>query len=701
MNTSSPEHPPKAAYPGEYEKKGVGMKRFSIGIVAVVTFCLAIQVPAFAEEPYRLEDVIVTASRTKTPLAEAPADVTVIKADEIAEMGAQTLIDVFQREPGVFTQNLFGNPKQSVVDIRGYGEAAPQNSLVLVNGRRANNIDLSGSDLAQIPVSAIERIEIYRGPASVLYGDNATGGVINIILRSGEGPPKVTTAMTVGSYNFFKPELTISGKQGKFSYLVLASDIETSGYRHNNALYANDATGNFGFDVCRNLTLRASAGHHRDSYGQTGALLRFNELRKGLEDPKDSTHPDDNAATEDSFVDLQPEIKLHDKVALTVGGSYRDRHISSLNKFTGGFTELMSQLQTYGFTPKVLITAPLAGLRNEVAVGMDYYKYDQGTGTAGDFLGSPSSTKSNIEKLDFAYYANERFYPVNDLVLEAGYRKQKTKYDINFRDYVTRGVSLRSSTRYEREAYRFSANYGIFDKANVFASYGRGFRFPTTDEIVIPGFGLGPDTPPIPTTINRNLLPQTTREFDAGLRWNPWYRLSGMITYFQSRDEDEIFFNSAMYENQNYARTRREGVESSVFFNMAKGLTLNVTYSYTEAKFGGGQFTDDWIPLVPRNKASAKLAYACGDWDFSIASIYNGDRYAISDQANAQEKLAGYTTYDASIGYRFKKLRALLNVRNLTAKRYAEYGVFSFFRNDVGLYASPGRQFFVRLEYEI
>ena len=251
-------------------------------------YCIAGAAPAVAEEPYRLDQIVVTASRVETPLAEAPANVTVITAEQIRESGAQTLVDVFQREPGVFTQNVLGNPKTATIDIRGYGEAAPQNVLFLVNGRRINSIDLSGADLAQIPVDAIERVEVYRGPASVLFGDNAPAGAVNIILKAGEGPPKLSVATTAGSYNFFKPEAMVSGSQDRFSYMAFGSDLNTDGYRHNNALYANDLLGNFGFDVNDSLKLKLTTGLHGDSYGQPGPLY-WSALRQGLVDPKDST----------------------------------------------------------------------------------------------------------------------------------------------------------------------------------------------------------------------------------------------------------------------------------------------------------------------------------------------------------------------------------------------------------------------------
>jgi len=191
---------------GNKKQPPAGIRLLQLFIALVVALCMA--GVALADEPYNLGEIVVTASRIETPLAEAPANVTVITEKQIHEMGAQTLVDVFDREPGVFTQNLLGNPKTANVDIRGYGEAAPQNVLVLVNGRRINSIDLSGADLAQIPVDAIERIEVYRGPASVLYGDNAAAGAVNIILKKGEGPLQAQVATTVGSYNTFKPEVT-------------------------------------------------------------------------------------------------------------------------------------------------------------------------------------------------------------------------------------------------------------------------------------------------------------------------------------------------------------------------------------------------------------------------------------------------------------------------------------------------------------
>jgi len=680
-----------------------GTRLLRLFIALVLAWCIA--GAALAQEPYNLGEIVVTASRVETPLGEAPANVTVITAEQISQMGAQSLVDVFDREPGVFAQNYLGNPKTGNIDIRGYGEAAPQNVLFLVNGRRVNSIDLSGADLSQIPVDAVERIEVYRGPASVLYGDNAAAGAVNIILKAGEGPPKGSVAVTYGSYDTFKPEAMVSGSQNQFSYMVFASHLDTGGYRENNGLHANDLLGNFSIEPSDHLKVSLSTGTHEDSYGMPGYIL-LSQLRSGV-NPRDSIilgasgvpQGAGSATTNDSFFDLVPEIRFRDDVVLSVGASYRDRHEGyDYDYGFGSYAEGKNELQTYAFTPKLQVSTPIGGMKNVFVVGSDYDRYPTTEGYSSNYFGVYQNT-GDINKKDFAYYADEKLFPLEDLALEAGYRRQKSSFDIDYKDFVNPVFSEVGTSSYERDAYRLAANYSIFKKANVFASYGEGFRFPVTDEFFSEGY-VNEYGVLVPSQINFGLKPQTIREFDAGIRWDPWHRVAGSITYFQSENRDEIYYNPYTSANSNYDRTDRHGVEASLFFNIVKGLTLNLAYSYTEALFDGGEFGGNRIPLVPENKASAKLSYAISNWNFSLSSIYTGERYAISNQANVpQGQLPGYTTFDSSVSYRWNRLTAQLTAKNLTNKSYSEMGVYSNYSNDIALYPSPGRQFFLTLRY--
>src|SRR5262245_35006825 len=149
------------------------------------------------------------------------ASSTVITSADIARSPGQTVQDILAREPGIQVQSLFGsvNGAQTTVDMRGFGATATSNTLVLVNGRRLNDIDLAGVDLSAIPRNSIERIEITRGNSGgVLYGDGAVGGVINIVTKNGvDLPPSARLQANVGSYRYVEGNASASASNGPFA----------------------------------------------------------------------------------------------------------------------------------------------------------------------------------------------------------------------------------------------------------------------------------------------------------------------------------------------------------------------------------------------------------------------------------------------------------------------------------------------------
>ena len=131
------------------------------------------------------DEVVVTATRFKEKYLDTPVNVTVITAEDIKNSPAKTLPDLLSEQAGINVQDFFGNnAATTTVDMRGFGVTGGQNTLILIDGRRLGDIDLSGVQWSAIPFAAIERIEIVRGSGAVLYGDGASAGVINIITRS-------------------------------------------------------------------------------------------------------------------------------------------------------------------------------------------------------------------------------------------------------------------------------------------------------------------------------------------------------------------------------------------------------------------------------------------------------------------------------------------------------------------------------------
>ena len=167
--------------------------------------------------PAALPEVVVTGTRTAEEIQKVPASISVITAADIQRSSAKTAVDLLRREEGVVVRDLLGNGKAAQVDLRGFGETASSNTLVLVDGRRTNEIDLSGVDWAQIPVEQIERIEVVRGPGSVLYGDNAVAGVINIITKSPSGKFNAGGGITLGSYDRHRVDAHAGGGYDKMA----------------------------------------------------------------------------------------------------------------------------------------------------------------------------------------------------------------------------------------------------------------------------------------------------------------------------------------------------------------------------------------------------------------------------------------------------------------------------------------------------
>ena len=197
-----------------------------------------------------LPPIDVSWSRTGTA-GIVGASTSVITAQDIQRSPSQSLPDILAQQVGVQVMHVTGSPNGNgdLIDLRGFGAFAQSNVLVLVNGRRYQDFDLQGFDFSQIPLNSIERIEITRGMSgTVLYGDGAVGGVINIVTKTASGAPfsgRVEGA--VGSYGFGEGRVSAGATSGAWSTAVYANAATSSGYRQNSQLSQQNAVGNLSY----------------------------------------------------------------------------------------------------------------------------------------------------------------------------------------------------------------------------------------------------------------------------------------------------------------------------------------------------------------------------------------------------------------------------------------------------------------------
>jgi len=185
------------------------------------------------------EEIFISLERKHLPFISLPANTSVITKEEIKNFNVSTLGQVLNLKKGIFVKDILNNNKPTL-DLRGFGDTGNSNVLVLVNGFRMNNIDMSATDLSQIPISEIEKIEIIYGGGSVLYGDNAVGGVINIITKKVD---KQVFEVRTQFNTFLTMDINATFSQVLKENFGLKLNVNSSnfnGFRENNSYAANN-----------------------------------------------------------------------------------------------------------------------------------------------------------------------------------------------------------------------------------------------------------------------------------------------------------------------------------------------------------------------------------------------------------------------------------------------------------------------------
>ena len=659
--------------------------RHFISILSSLTLFVLFPFGLLAQEKeVTLEEVVVTATRDAQEIRKVPANITVITEEKMKESNAQVVTDVLKDEVGVVVRDYFGTGKTATLDIRGFGETGPLNTLVLVDGRRVNEIDLSGVDWSQIPLDQVERIEIVRGPGSVLYGDNAVGGVINIITKRPGKPFSANVEGVIGSYSYNKEAASVSGKWGPLSAILNASHSSTEGYRDNGFFRAEDAGGKLIYDLNDAVSFNISGGFHRDDTG-----LPFG-LKKPLYilDRRATTHPDDTAETDDAYGVLGIKAKLWDFGRIEADLSYRHREVDDL--FVSADFEDRRNLSTWGVTPKYILEKRLWIFPNKLTIGLDFYRSNSTIFSDSAFSGP---NRSEVTKKSTGVYVLDELSMLSNLLLSLGYRQEWVIFDI-----AQDIPQSKDTARKSEPAWNVGLDYLFGKNSSAFFSYKRSFRYPVSDELI--QYILSPGTfEIIGIQVNPAMKPQTGYHYEAGIRHAFTDQIEANLTLFWIDLHDEIFYNPFTFSNENYPRTRRQGIEVGVKAKPFPWLSLWGNYGYIKPVLREGSFSGNEIPGVPRHKGSlaAELNFGKGIHLSTKANIV-GSRYFMSDWANQVERQSGYYTLDVKLSYAWRGLKAFIGVNNLFNRKYAEFAVV----DSVGtqyFYPSPERNFIGGISY--
>jgi vitamin B12 transporter len=481
----------------------------------VVLLLLAAPLPALPDDPpaTRLPELVVTATAEPAPATDVPVHVQVVSREEIERTGAETLDQVLiRRHPGVF----YKVPGSTSVGIRGFRSAGfgggpdiRNRTLILIDGHRAGigNISL-------IPTDNVERIEVVRGPGSVLYGASAIGGVINVITRKGDGPPTVVAGAEYGSFGhtLLRGGYSAATEDDRFGLAVAGRafsrddyGIGGSGPTLENSAYKDNALSlGMRFDPVPGHRLSASGSSFTAEAGAPGSL----------------TFPSAEDSTEE----------FHRYASLSYDGAYPDGNVTWRASAYHAFHEYdyispfwgLNVTETTTQGGRVQLTLPtfaigrltLGGESERIKVRHEESAFSPDTGY-------------DIHAL----FAEERL-TLDRLVLYLGAR-----YDW-FRERTLETAGLDVTPDRETFAHASWRGGAVFDAAewlSLRVAVGTGFRPPVAEELT------GEFITPFGTTFrgNPDLNAETSVTYETGLDLF-WRRFSAGGTLFHTRSRDTI-----------------------------------------------------------------------------------------------------------------------------------------------------------------
>ena len=647
-----------------------------ICILSLFTFHFLLFTLSFAAEEIKLEEVVVTATRYEEQPSKVPANITVITEKDIKNSSAQNIPDLLRTEIGIQVNDITGNRRNYTVDLRGFGETAPLNTLVLVDGRRINQPDLSGVDWTEIPLERVKRIEIIRGGrGSILYGDNATGGVINIITKEGD-TFKAGGELSAGSYGTFKSSAYLNGSSNSLSISLTGNYLTSDGYRDNSSTEAKDVGLNASYTPKDFIKLYFSTGYHKDNTGLPGAL-KESDFAAGAS-RTDSKYPDDYMDVEDYYFKFVPEVSFLDDNIFKIDTSFRKRAFLSFS--SGDFGNFLgdSEIKTVIVSPQILFNNTIGVAKNTLTLGVDYVKADNDIVNRSLFFGVSSIGLFDLQKKNYGYYLHDEINILDRLYLSGGYRYDRVEFTFN-------PSTPNEEIDMHKDLFTAGINYTFYKKSYIYLSFSRSFRYPLLDELY--SF--------FTNTVNTDLVPQSTDDYEVGIRHYFTDDIYAHLNFFRIDTDKEIFFNPITYTNENMdGKTRRDGIEISFFVKPIEWLTLRAGYTYLDAEIKEGTFKGKEVPNVPKHKASVDVVTFLGrGFTFALNGVYVGERPFISDFSNDFGDQESYLVLNSKINYHWKYLNAFLNINNLTNTKYSEFGVIGGFPIEKAFYPSPSINF--------
>ncbi len=619
--------------------------------------------------------VVITGARFPSVESLRPIGATVITQDDIRRAGASDVNSAIRKIGGVFGRQSLDSSPDFALDLRGFGTNSAQNMVIMVDGVRLNENELANTVLSTIPIDTVERIEITRGGGSVLYGEGATGGVIQIFTRRAQaGGMHGSVFAEGGSFHEHDVRASVSQTAGDVSADIAVARQGSDNYRRNSGFDQTTAS--------LNLQTRFTggrAGIHVESARQDSRLPGSLTLAQFDADPRQASTPQDFGSLDTDRANVFAEYRLG-AVDLAADLSHRERNVRS-TYLSFGSTNAYDGRQDQ-FSPRARWVGDVGGMLNELVGGFDLTRWKRKT----------TSSFSNADASQSAravYLRDElRFDPAHEGRIAIGARHET--FDKDYVDPLA-GTPVEDRSQ-SQNAWEAQASYRVHPLVDVYAKAGQSYRVANVDEN---SYRSSIDI----------LKPQTSHDLELGttLRHAPGDDSRTLtMRVFRHRLKNEIFYdptlNGGWGANTNLDPTERKGFEIDAEAEIAAGWRASAHAQHVIARFTEGPNAGREVVLVPKNVLTARLAWVPGNGQSADvgAQWVDSQRYG-SDFTNAcAARVPSYATFDARYAVRLGAWEVAATGLNLADRHYFS----NAFGCQSGIYPSDGRQLKLSARYD-
>ena len=598
-----------------------------------------------AARPFELDPVVISATRTPVPTSQLGSVVAVITPEDTVRQQLTTLAEALGGAAGtpVRTGGIGG---ATSLFLRG---ANSSQTLVLVDGIRASDSNALYSNLVGgTSLLATDRVEVVRGPQSMVYGADAIGGAVTLTTQRGVGADRAAVSFEGGSFATFRAGVAAQGERGANAYNVSLSGVTTENDRINNDFDSFTGGARFDHRVSASINVGATIRAYVGEYGSPGAAVGY-----GADDPDNFERESNVLAT--VFAEVIGGDQWMGRV--TLGG--QDRDYQSVDPTPPYGSETTSQ------TKRGVLDAQASylGLTDHRMTGgatMEWQHFDS------DGYGTPRG-----RTVDVAVFAQDEWTVRDGVFVTVGGRHDEFE---SFGGETTGRASV--------------AWQVVPDRLKLRASFGTGFRAPSFLELYgrSPGGAFG-------YAGNPDLKPERARGGDVGFDWQAWDdRAVVSVSYFQN-DYDNLINGfvpvtgrAEPYSSENIGKARTQGAELGVKVRLVEGTLFAASYTYLDAR---DLTAEARLLRRPRHAASIDLSHQLRAFTLGLGATFAAD--AVDVDAVTYANIAGEDYVVARLYGAWQvteRLKLTARVENLFDEEYAVVNGFP----SLGIGAFAGAQ---------